>query len=146
MKKTLKVKKLTVKDLAFVIEGFFGRSPCGTCGKGITRDGLSVELALPLDETEYGIEGLCAECLTSSPKRLAELARDRASMIEGKRPRRSDDADSNIKRAVDLRRVADILDTVPCIDEIDGGILARKIGEAFREMEARRPHRTREAA
>ena len=138
MKKTLRRKKLTVKDLAFVIERTYGRVPCGICGKWTSHRGLSVGLELPLKEMEYGIDELCAECLTSTPKRLAELARERAYMIEGRRPRRGDDADSNIKKAFDLRRMADILDTVPCIDEIDGGILARKIGEAFREMDDRK--------
>jgi hypothetical protein len=137
-------KKPTTKDLAFVIEETFGRWPCGICGKKTVRNGLSVGLELPLEKTYYGIEGLCDECLTSTPKRLAELARKRASVIEGKRPTRGDDDDSNIKKAIDLRRMADILDTVPCIDEIDGGILARKIGEAFMEEDDRK--RTGKAA
>lgn len=137
-------KKPTTKDLSFVIERTHGRWPCGICGKKTVRNGLSVELGLPLEKTYYGIEGLCDKCLTSTPKRLAKLAREHASTIEGKRPDRGDDDDANIRRAIDMRRVADILDTVPCIDDIDGGILARKIGEAFREEDDRK--RTGKAA
>jgi hypothetical protein len=141
MEKALRRKKLTAKDLAFVIERTCGRIPCGICGKITVHQGLSVGLELPHKEMKYGIDELCAECLTSTPKRLAELAREHAHMIEGKRPRRGDDTDSNISKAFDLRRMADILDTVPCIDEIDDGILARKIGEAFREEDDRRKAR-----
>jgi hypothetical protein len=40
--------------------------------------------------------------------------------------------------------MAGILDTVESIDELDGGILARKIGEAFLEMD--RPKASGKAA
>jgi hypothetical protein len=129
-------EKLTVKDLAFVTGQERVRAfPCGTCGKKTHHIRLTVEMELPLKETAYGIDGLCPECLTSPPKVIAERARNRAASIEVQRPGQHEDADSNVRKAFDLRRMANILDTVESIDDIDGGILARKIGEAFVEMD-----------
>jgi hypothetical protein len=47
----------------------------------------------------------------------------------------SSDANTNTKWADDLLRVAVLFDTLDSLDPIDGGILARKIGEGYRELD-----------
>ncbi len=135
--KTTARTRFSKRDLTFYVGEMFGRTPCGICGTKTRFDGLSVELEMPLKKTNYGIEHLCPACLTSSPKRLAELARDRATRIEGKRVNRrsGDDEDMYVRMAVDLRNMAGLLEQFDNIDEIPNGILARKIGEAFLEMD-----------
>jgi hypothetical protein len=125
--------------------GIPSRHTCGICGARFYDFSLPVNLEGETTEGPW-VGDLCGECLTSSPKRLAELARERAPILRVKRPRSGDDADTNVQWADDLLRAADMLESLGRIDDLPGGTLARKIGEGYREMEASRPQRTRKAA
>ena len=120
---------------------------CPICGTRFDDYGLPVTLCgWANGDTSGGpwIGEICGGCLTSSPQRLAELARARAPLVRVKRPRRGDDADTNINLANDLVRGAEMLETLESIDNLSDGVFARKIGEAYRELDDRK--RTGKAA
>ncbi len=139
-----KQKRITV-DLKFFYAGDSASSNCGiprrnTCGICGAR---FYDFSLPGNlegETRKGpwVGYLCGECLTSSPKRLAELAREYAPILRRKRIRNEDDEGANVRLAGHLLRAADMLESLGCIDEIPGGTFARKIGEGYRELNARK--------
>jgi hypothetical protein len=88
----------------------------------------------------YGV--LCADCILSSPADLAGKIRAKAEKILRKpstRRKQRVEAEGMIEFAGELEKVGDLR-------ELDGGIMAVKIGEAYREIEKPRPHRDRKAA
>jgi hypothetical protein len=113
------------------------RRTCDFCGARFNDHGLGLWLMGAKWGAAYG-GMMCGACLTASPKRLAELARERAPILRKRRPDRGDDRNYNIERADDMLRLAALFDTLDSIDAIDGGTLARKIGEAYRELDAPR--------
>ncbi len=141
-------KKGIKVDLAFFFAGGPEGSNCGAafwhtcpiCGTRFNDHGLPVTLC-GIDTANGDTCGgpwigeLCGGCLTSSPQRLAELARARAPFVRVKRPRHGDDADENINLANDLVRGAEMLETLESIDNLSDGVFARKIGEAYWEIE-----------
>jgi hypothetical protein len=139
-----KQKRITV-DLKFFYAGDSAgtncgiprHNACGTCGARFYDFSLPVNLE---GRTMKGpwIGYLCGKCLTSSPKRLAELAREYAPILRGKRIRNEDDAGANVRLAGNLLRAANMLESLGSIDAIPGGTFARKIGEGYRELNARK--------
>lgn len=147
----MSMNRLRAKDLQF----YFGcppglsstpepeRQTCPICDRRFNDHGCSVWLEGSIDlGTHIGV--LCGSCLTSTPKRIAHLARERAPILRDTRPRRGDDDDTNIKWADDLLRLATLFNTLDSLDAVPGGTLARKIGEGYGEMDDRK--RTRKAA
>ena len=131
----------STKDLKF----YFGAEPgvegpdcpeqhtCAICAREHSDHGLLVWLEGP--EKGYEVGHLCGECLTSSPKRLAELLRERAPILREIIPDPDDDEDTNIRWADNLLLAAEVFDTPDSLDAIPGGTLARKIGEAYLELD-----------
>lgn len=146
----MRAKRFSARDLQF----FFGCPPglsstpdperhtCPICNGRFNDHGCSVWLDGSTDLYSH-IGVLCGSCLTSSPKHIAHLARERAPILRHTRPRRGDDDDTNIKWADNLLRLATLFDKLSSLDAISGGTLARKIGEAYQELD---PQRKRKAA
>jgi hypothetical protein len=147
------MRVLKATDLNFFFGGpsggYSGHDPkhwsCGICAKKFYDHGLSVVLE---NGTHRGpwVGELCGECLTSRPKDLADFARVRTKILRQLRPRRGDDANTNTKWADDLLIVADLFDKLDSLDAIPGGVLARKIGEGYRELDNRPKARKGKAA
>lgn len=86
----------------------------------------------------YGV--LCADCLLSSPAELAAKIRTKAEKILRKpniRRKQRIEAEMMVEFVGELEKVGSLKD-------LDGGIMAVKIGEAYRELDDRK--RTRKAA
>ncbi len=87
----------------------------------------------------YGV--LCADCLLSSPAELAAKIRTKAEKILRKpttRRKQRIEAEGMIEFAGELEKVGDLRD-------LPGGIMAVKIGEAYREIDGH-PRRGSKAA
>lgn len=88
----------------------------------------------------YGV--LCADCLLSSPAELAAKIRTLAGAILRKpntRRKQRAEAEGMVEFAGELEKVGNLRD-------LPGGIMATKIGEAYREIDNLRPQRTGKAA
>ena len=135
-------KRFRASDFGFFFGGPMGCSRqdevdwniCAICGKRFCDHGLGVWLETSFVPGVY-VGNLCGGCLTSDPKRLAKLARERAPILREKRPRRGDDEDTNIRWADHLHRFADLADTMDGLHVIPGGTLAVKIGEGYLDLD-----------
>jgi hypothetical protein len=147
-------KRLIARDLEFYFGCFPGlqstndpeRHTCALCAKGFNDQGISVWLSSVFAGCGACVGVLCGECLTSDPKRLAQIARERAPILREKRPRRGDDEDMNFRWADDLILVADLFERLESLDAIPSGTIARKIGVVYRELGKHGPQRARKAA
>lgn len=86
----------------------------------------------------YGV--LCADCLLSTPAELAAKIRTKAEKILRKpntRRKQRNEAEGMVEFAGELEKVGSLKD-------LDGGIMASKIGEAYSELDDRK--RTGKAA
>lgn len=107
------------------------RHTCGLCRARFNDHGLSVWLNVP-----YAFP-MCGDCLRATPRRLAELARRVATVLRKRPDHPGDDPNTNIEFADQLLEFADHAETLNSIDPIMNGTIARKIGEAYRELDAR---------
>jgi hypothetical protein len=145
-------KKLSM-DIVFDFDGSPTRHPtCGACQQRYRDHDVPMPLygwrgaeygekyAMNGEFYFYGV--LCADCLLSSPAELAAKIRVRAGEILRKpntRRKQRVEAEGMIEFAGELEKVGDLRD-------LPGGIMAVKIGEAYREIEKPRPHRAGKAA
>ncbi len=87
---------------------------------------------------------VCGDCLTADPKQVAEKARAYAPILRRTIPDRGADRDMNIEWAKALLLVAGLFGRIDSIEAIADGVMARHIGEAYRELNA--PKRRGKAA
>jgi hypothetical protein len=135
------MRKLKAKDVKFFFGGCNGSSvwheanrwTCGACGRKFYDHGLSVVLEGG-GYTGPWVGEICGDCLTSDTKHLAEIMRGRAPILREMRPKRGDDADTNIRWADNLLLVAALFDALDSLDAITGGTFARRIGEGYKEL------------
>jgi hypothetical protein len=146
--KAKEMRKRLSMDIVFDFEGCPTRHPtCGACQQRY-RDH---EVPMPLYGWRDGEEGedgvhyfygvLCADCLLSSPAELAAKIRTKAEKILRKpntRRKQRNEAEGMIEFAGELEKVGSLKD-------LPGGIMAVKIGEAYREIDGH-PKGDRKAA
>ncbi len=114
------------------------RHTCSLCGRRFFDHGMPLYLEGASFKTLHFYFHVCGECLGSEPKAVAQKARGYASVLCTKRPERGiDDKDFNVKWADELLLVADLFDRIPSIDAIPDGVMARHIGEAYRELDGK---------
>ncbi len=124
------------------------QNTCGACGRRYHDNGMPVTFNgyCPGKEGDdgvfYFIGALCSDCILSSPAGLAAKIRARAGEILRRK---------NIRRnqRVEAERMIDFVvrfEKVGSLKDLPGGIMAVKIGEAYREIEKPRPQRNRKAA
>jgi hypothetical protein len=147
-------KKLTM-DISFDFEGIVlgngNNGICNVCGRRYRHHGIPVPFSgwrgakygpvFAQDGVHYGEGFLCADCILSSPVELAGKIRTRAGAVLRKpntRRKQRVEAEGMIELAGELEKVGSLKD-------LPGGIMAVKIGEAYREIEGH-PRRTRKAA
>lgn len=92
---------------------------CDVCGKKYEGEGIQVVLF-------HGGWEMCPTCLLKGPKAVADMLRK--------------------KNTRSSRSFLSKLDSVEDFREIPGGIMALKVAEGYRDIEASRPQRTRKAA
>lgn len=134
-------KKLSM-DICFLFEaGTFSHAGCEVCRRKYRDHDIPVPLS-GWRGAEYGekyaMNGefyfcgvLCADCLLSSPAELAAKIRTRAGEILRKpntRRKQRIEAEGMIEFAGELEKVGSLKD-------LPGGIMAVKIGEAYREID-----------
>jgi hypothetical protein len=145
------MKKLTM-DIGFMFDGDNYSRPCGVCRRRYQDHDVAApftgwrgaEYGPPYDDNGvfYFYGHLSGDCLLSSPAELAGKIRTKAEKILRKpntRRKQRVEAEGMIEFAGELEKVGDLR-------ELDGGIMAVKIGEAYREIDKLRPQRVRKAA
>lgn len=145
-------KKLSM-DISFLFDGStYSNAGCGVCKRRFRDHNMPVPLSgwrgeeygeeYAMDGVFYFIGVLCGDCLLFSPAELAAKIRTLAGKILRKpntRRKQRVEAEGMIEFAGELEKVGSLKD-------LPGGIMAVKIGEAYREMEKPRPQRVRKAA
>lgn len=145
-------KKLSM-DISFLFDaGTFSHAGCEVCRRRYRDHDMPVPLSGWRGEEygeKYAMNGvfyflgvLCGDCLLSSPAELAAKIRILAGEILRKpntRRKQRVEAEGMIEFAGELEKVGSLKD-------LPGGVMAVKIGEAYREIEKPRPQRTRKAA
>jgi hypothetical protein len=137
-----------------MLDGILGNGKngiCNACGRRYKHHDVPVPFSGWRGEEhgeEYAQDGvsyfygpLCGDCLLSSPAELAGKIRAKAEQILRKpntRRKQRVEAEGMIEFAGELEKVGDLRD-------LPGGIMAVKIGEAYREIEGH-PGRGRKAA
>ncbi len=128
-------------DLRFEFGEGVASPTCDLCGKEFDDHGVLMSLM------GGGICGdhICGACIGSGPKGLAKIARVRATVVREMLPEPDDDSDLYTEDAKGKFALAKILDGMEDFMPIQGGIVAVKIAEAYRELEGH-PKRGRKAA
>ena len=145
------MKKLTM-DIIFMFDGDNSSRPCGVCRRRYQDHDVAApftgwrgaEYGPPYDDDGvfYFYGHLCGDCLLSSPAELAAKIRTKAEKILRKpnlRRKQRVEAERMVEFAGELEKVGNLKD-------LPGGIMAVKIGEAYREIEKPRPQRAGKAA
>lgn len=139
-------------DINFMFDGSaWPHAACGVCRRRFHDHNIQVPLSgwrgeeygekYAMDGVSYFLGLLCADCLLSSPAELAAKIRTKAEKILLKpntRRKQRNEAEGMIEFAGELEKVGSLKD-------LPGGIMAVKIGEAYREIDGR-PGRGRKAA
>ncbi len=78
---------------------------------------------------------ICGGCFNTDPKIMADAFERRAPILGKTRDRDGEDPGTNIRRANSMLSIAEDLWKVKSLKELDGGIIAVKMMEAYREIE-----------
>jgi hypothetical protein len=128
-------------DLRFEFGEGVASPTCGLCGEEFDDHGVLMSLM----GGGFCGDHICGACIGSGPKGLAKIARGRAEVVREMRPEPDDDPDLYIEDAKGKLALAEILDGMEDFTPIRRGIMAVRIGEAYREIEEH-PKRGRKAA
>jgi len=125
-----------IGELRFCFDGGYGRSECDFCGKKYDDHGVSIELQAEGQDGSDGFwaGGICGNCLTPDPRDLARVAREQVKVLRRKKDHLKKDL--NIYHADGMMAVAGVLDGIADYSPIGSGIVAVKIAEAYREINA----------
>ncbi len=114
---------------------YVGRERCDLCRQKFDSHGYHVVVDPGGGPGLDWHSVICGGCFNTDPKVMAEAFRQRAPILRKARLRGYDPG-ANIEWANSMLSIAEDLEKVKSLKELDGGIMAVKVMEAYRELDA----------